>query len=339
MRSLTSGIAGGRFGDDTITLSVPGGLAGQLFAIGYAAWIASNRNLAVHIKFHPMGSNIGKPAAIGVLDSKLAKSLGLTFSEVEDVWPTSNWLRKLTSRFTAESLFRGARAAAFGLHSALREDLDREKKRFSPVVSNALSVRDIQFAAPGSTISGYPTDYRIIEESWSLISSMISQSGHPDFAHQTGKEDTVSVHWRLGDYLQNSYHGAVSWLSLGNCLKYANPNNMPVKIFTDSPEIAEQVIAGSQAFTRFHQNYEIVSGDIWSDLFEMTRSKVFVGSQSGVSFLAALALRSDNPNSETWLPDKWFLNPHAQHLFHHGPKTSNGSMFYPANLVNSAIPL
>jgi hypothetical protein len=202
-----------------------------------------------------------------------------------------------------------------------------------------LSAKQIQFAAPGSTISGYPTDYRIIEESWSLMSSMISQSGHPDFAHQTGKEDTVSVHWRLGDYLQNSYHGAVSWLSLGHCLKYANPHNMPVKVFTDSPEIAEQVIAGSQAFSRFHQNYEIVSGDIWSDLFEMTRSRVFVGSQSGVSFLAALALRSDNPNSQTWLPDKWFLNPHAQHLFHHGPKTSQGSVFYPSNLVDSPIPL
>jgi hypothetical protein len=193
-------------------------------------------------------------------------------------------------------------------------------------------------ASLGSTVSGYPTDYRIIEESWDLLSSMISSSGHPDFTSETGKEDTVAVHWRLGDYLQNNYHGAISATSLGNCLRYANTEDKQIKIFTDSPEIADNLVQNSQSFSGFRQNCEIFSGDIWSDLFEMTRSKVFVGSHSGVSFLAALALRSDNADSQTWLPDKWFLNKHAQLLFNHGPKTAKGSAFYPAQLVVSSCP-
>lgn len=322
-----------------ITLSVPGGLAGQLFAVGYAAWLSSKRNIPVHIEFHHMGSSIGTFGAVGVLNSEIAKSLGISFSVVDTSWPPEGRLIRIASRFTTDSIFRVARAATFGFYLVLRGAHSRQKSLTTPVVSYPLGANRLLNAPLDSRISGYPTDYRIIEESWDLLSRMISTSGHPNFVEDTGKEETVAIHWRLGDYVQNSYHGAVSGSSLANCLKYANVENLPVKLFTDSPDIAEQVIRDSPSFSKCLSDYEIVSGDVWSDLYGMTRSKVFIGSHSGVSFLAALALRSNNSGSMTWLPDKWFLNQHAQYLFHHGPRTADASVFYPANLVDSPIPL
>lgn len=322
----------------SLTLAVPGGLAGQLFAIGYAAWISSNRQVPVHIQFHHLGSGIGRLGAVGVLETEQARKLGISFSEVDQLWPPSSRTQHFASRFTVDSILRAARASTFGIYAALQKLHTGQGMRSSPVVSYPLTASNLLDAPLGSIISGYPTDYRIIEESWGLLSSMISSSGYPDFVQGTGKEETVAVHWRLGDYVQNKYHGTISGGSLSNCLKYANTEDLPIKIFTDSPDLVEQAISKSSLRSRLGQDYEVLSGDIWSDLFGMTRSKVFIGSHSGVSFLAALALRSDNVNSETWLPNKWFLNKHADWLFSHGPKTAQESAFYPAELVTSPIP-
>lgn len=322
----------------SLTLAVPGGLAGQLLAVGYAAWISSNRQVPVHIQFHHLGSSIGKLGAVGVLKSELAMSLGISFSEVDASWPSSNRRNAFARRFTVDHFFQKARAATFSCYQALQEAHSGQGSRSSPVVSYPISASKLLQSPLGSIIAGYPTDYRIIEESWEQLSSMISSSGHPNFTHETGKEDTVAVHWRLGDYVQNNYHGAISGSSLANCLRYANTENLPIKIFTDSPDLAERAIRDSSLSSSLCQGYEILSSDIWSDLFGMTRSKIFVGSHSGISFLAALALRSNNAGSQTWLPDKWFLNPHAEWLFRHGPRTARGSAFYPARLVTSPIP-
>ena len=337
-----------------IKFAVPGGLAGQLCAIGYAAWIATKRREPVHIQFHHLGTTIGKLGVIDVLNSELAKRIGISFSEVDARWPVKETVMerlsrrsggavfglpgKPASRFIGESILRVAQASTLGMYMALKDMQAGQKFRYSPAESPSLAARTLIHAPRGSTVSGYPTDYRIIEESWELLSAMIATSGYPDFTHGTGKEDSVAVHWRLGDYVQNKYHGAVSGSSLGNCLKYANTENLPVKVFTDSPEIAEHVIRNCLPYPSFGQSYQIISGDIWSDLFGMTRSKIFIGSQSGVSFLASLALRSNNPDSQTWLPDKWFLNHQAQLLFHQGPKTAGGSVFYPACLVTTPFP-
>ena len=320
-----------------ITLSVPGGLAGQLFAVGYAAWIASKRQVPVHIQFHHMGSPIGKLGAIGVLETDVAKDLGITFSEVDSSWPATSRLSQFTSRLTVDSLVREVKDAALGLLLKLQGTDDGLAKRFS-AAAEPLAPRALLKAALGSTLVGYPTDYRIIEESWGVLRTMISASGYPDFTQDTGKEGTVSMHWRLGDYVQNNYHGAVSARSLSNCLKYGNPDDLPIKLFTDSPDLAKHLLSVSLPLSRFRHNTEVISGDIWSDLYGMTRSKVFIGSHSGVSFMAALALRSDNSSAQTWLPDKWFLNQKAQNLFHQGPKTAEASAFYPAQLVASEFP-
>lgn len=299
-----------------LTLAVPGGVAGQLFAVGYAAWISTKRQVPVHIQFHHLGSSIGKLGVGAVLESEVAKSLGITFSVTGDNWPPTpskadDWsVSSLTSRV--------------------------RKKLFGDVIPwETISSDTLLSASSGATISGYPTDYRIIEESWEFLSKMIASSTYLDFTHNTGREDEVSIHWRLGDYVQNKYHGAVAWGSIKNCLRYANPEGMPVKVFTDSLDLAGRVIREFRGLDEF----ELVSEDIWSDLFGMTRSRVFIGSHSGVSFLAALALRSNNTSSETWLPNTWFLNRDAQQRFHMGPRTEHGSAFYPARLVTSSVPI
>jgi hypothetical protein len=221
-----------------------------------------------------------------------------------------------------------------GGHIWLQSRGTNSPSKFEVVISNSISEQKLLEVKPGATVVGYPTDYRIIEQSWEMLSAMIASSGSPDFTQGTGMEDTVAVHWRLGDYVNNEFHGAVAWRSISNCLRYANIDNKPIKLFTDSPQLAEQTIRES----REPLDCQIVSGDIWSDLYGMTRSRVFVGSQSGVSFLAALALRFNNPNVRTWLPDKWFRNPAAQYLFRMPPNTGEGSAFYPAHLVTSAVP-
>lgn len=324
-----------------INLAVPGGLAGQLFAIGYAAWIADKRKELVHIQFYDGSHPIGKLSAGGVLESDLAKQLGISYSVSEEGWPPTK-SKKLTglgphllSKLSTRRLSALAEAVMLGGHMWLQSRGTSAPSKFEAVISNSISKDTLLEAKPGTTILGFPTDYRIIEESWGMLSDMIASSGYPNFAHGTGAEDSVAVHWRLGDYVKNDFHGAVAWSSLRNCLRYANSDNKPIKLFTDSPDLAEQTIRES----RESLSYQIVSGDIWSDLYGMTRSRVFVGSHSGVSFLAALALRSNNPSAKTWLPDRWFRNPGAEYLFQMPPQTSQGSALYPAELVTSAVPL
>ena len=325
-----------------LTLVVPGGLAGQLFAVGYAAWIAKKRSERVHIIFYDIGTTISKFGVQGVLDSDVAKSLEISYSVVNDCWPppplnqsrVSKFL-SLPSRIKNRPLLEDIQAISLGVYLASTVSTSGYRPSFRYAVSDAISRETLVRAASGSIITGYPTDYRIIEESWELLASMIALSGCQDFAHDTGNEDTVAVHWRLGDYVQNAFHGAIAWNSLNNCLKYANKEEMPVRIFTDSPDLAKRTILESQGVCP----YEILSSDIWSDLFSMTRSRVFVGSNSGVSFLAALSLRSNNHLSATWLPDTWFLDQRSEYLFHLGPETAKGSAFYPARLVTSPLPL
>jgi hypothetical protein len=76
------------------------------------------------------------------------------------------------------------------------------------------------------------------------------------------------------------------------------------------------------------RDIEYVSSDIWSDLYAMTRSQTFIGSHSGVSFLAALALRMDSKTSRTWLPQRWFLDEWLDKKFVRTPITFGESLIY-----------
>lgn len=145
----------------------------------------------------------------------------------------------------------------------------------------------------------------------------------------------MAIHWRLGDYVNNEFHGAMGWSSLETCLRNAASPNLPVKIFSDSPELASRIIGNGLR----HRPHEFISNQIWEDLVGMTRSKIFIGTHSGVSVLAAMALRNENRNCRTWLPNKWFANMEAEELFFPAEKTFKNSSLYYADFVTNSIPV
>jgi hypothetical protein len=199
--------------------------------------------------------------------------------------------------------------------------------------TEVISEDQLRLAKPGEKIWGYPTDFQIVEKSWPYLSKLIS-THVSNFAKNCGQEDSVAIHWRLGDYINNDFHGAVSWTSIARCLNYANPNGFPVRIFTDSPDVAQHVLYESKIDTEI----EVFSYDIWTDLYLMTRSKIFIGTQSGVSFLAALAIQESSDFARTWFPNRWFLHEGQDKVFTRPRETFRRSMFYDVKLVGLGIP-
>ena len=322
-----------------ITLAVPGGLAGQIYAIGYACWFIKKRGLPVHIRFHDVGTDISKLSVSHLLDSKECKRLGISYSVISGEWPVPpsgtvvGFLLKILPfrKVLSSKLLSETREIVRRLWLLIKSPdlgaIDQANSR-NGIISKSTMMNAVQ----GSVISGYPSDIQIIEESWPELSSIIGDNRRSDFTSETGKEPTVAIHWRLGDYIGNSFHGAVAWESIENCLKYANVLNYKVKVFTDSPEVAKLEISRSQT-----TGIEVVCGTIWSDLFEMTRCQIFIGTNSGISFLAALALRENNSNSQTWLPSHWFLDRTAQQEFQPSHRTFGNSAIYPSKLTDKVF--
>jgi|688.fasta_scaffold78076_4 hypothetical protein len=291
-----------------ILLAVPGGLAGQIFAVGYAVILSNKYKKNVHIQFHDVGTNISKFGVEKILETRTARGLGITYSQTNRAWPVE------LNKFKSDILNRIPRSTSLAEEDSLP---------FGVITDLTLSR-----ARRGSIICGYPTDYRIIEESWPILSQMIGESGYLDFTKFTGMENSVAIHWRLGDYVGNEFHGAVTWNSLENCLLLANENGLKVRVFSDSLDLAKEIIGQRLA----NYDIELVANDIWTDLYLMTRSKVFIGTQSGISFLTALSLRHDSGSAKTWLPDKWFRNVDAESNFKRSKKTFDKSNIYYADL-------
>jgi len=305
--------------------SVPGGLAGQIFAVGYGAWISKNLRLPVHINFYDVGSEISQFGVEALVLSQTARDLCISYSQITG---NPNWASAASSPFTmwARERARNTRMWAL-LRSAYRAVPLKEgnsggrTRRGKPPV---ITLETLQSVTPGQHLVGYPTDYRVIEEAWQSVSGMIQESRLPNFAQDTGKEDSLAIHWRLGDYVNNDTHGSINWSTFEDCVVDITGEETPIKIFTDSPVLAKSLVGSSLGGRKI----SYFSGDIWSDLFEMTRSKIFIASHSGVSFLAAIALRSDNSNSETWLPDRWFLDSRLHDEFARPESTFRGSSLY-----------
>jgi len=311
---------------DKITLAVPGGLAGQIFAVCYGAWLGENRGVETHLQFHDIGTEISGFALGSLLDTQAAKDLGISYSRVSG---NLNWSSGSSSR--AVDLVRqkvgGTKAWGLGkvLVGALRGEGKSNGRRFSTKrKTGSISLETLDAVAPGTKLVGYPADYRVIEDAWSLLPELIEQSGLPNFSRETGVEDSVAVHWRLGDYFNNRTHGSITWETLERSIRHAVRADVPIKIFTDSPDLAMELVNEFNG----RRDIEYVSSDIWSDLYAMTRSQTFIGSHSGVSFLAALALRMDSKTSRTWLPQRWFLDEWLDKKFVRTPITFGESLIY-----------
>lgn len=322
-----------------VTLAVPGGLAGQIFAVGYAAWVGSNNGMGVHVRFHDMGTSISKLGVSQLFETETAKSLGLSYSNVSGGWSEAGrggLLGRPKQIIADAATGLPAVALAGRVFRAVRLELNRsDGVRFpkSTGTSYRITMEDLASARPGSVIAGYPTDYQVVEDAWPVLSAILAEAGFA-LPNSSPLTDTVAIHWRLGDYVNNLYHGAVSWASIENCLRYANPEKFPLRLFTDSPDLALEIInAGENPY-----EIELISQDIWGDLEQMMRSKTFIGTHSGVSFLAALALGHHEKGANTWLPSKWFHDPGAQASFSPPAITFGRSALYPAKLVTEGAP-
>ena len=316
-----------------LTLAVPGGLAGQIFAVGYGAWISTRLNQRVHLQFHDVGTSIAKFGVAELCETPTAKTLGITYSQVSGGWPPSMGSR-VSSKL--KSTLVGGVTQAMLRGGAL--ELERRRRgnnvNASRFIDGVITKQDLESAKPGSTVVGYPSNLQIIEDSWLELSQIITESGLPDFSSQTATEDSIAIHWRLGDYVGNHTRGAVDWASLENCVKGSCETGLPLKIFTDSPDLAKKVIGNNSRSNEI----EIISGKIWSDLQQMTRSRTFIGTNSGVSFLAALARVEDNDEARIWLPKQWLLNKEMEKLFTLPTRTYGRTFFYPVKLSTRDLP-
>lgn len=342
MRNLPNLIAGRRA---VTTLAVPGGLAGQLNALAYAAWLSENKGLKVHIRFHDAGTAISGLKIRETLETPLAKSLGITFSQTAGWNPTALRLERdgerrrslvhsVPAQWKESKPWIVARGAIRGARGELRALQGAEASLEHPTSPDEITRADLELSSPGAHLIGYPNDFSVVEEAWGLVKAMIQQSNVPDFVSSPGEDDSVSVHWRLGDYVGNPVHGAVSWGSIQNCLDYAAQGDIRIRVFTDSPKLAQAAIAANFP----DHPFEIRSGDVWTDLLQMTESRVFVGTNSGVSILSALALHFGSSDSRIWLPNRWFFASGADANFRPPTNTIKHSALYPASLVTHKLP-
>lgn len=311
---------------DSIELAVPGGLAGQLFAVCYAVWLRAEKDLRTHIQFYGLGTGISSFALGSLLDTPTAKQLGISYSKVIGnlSWTStrSNPVVELArQKYGSTKAWSNAQTAL----AMLRREGQRNGGLFAQRRHTGwISLETLRSVSPGSRLIGYPVDYRVIEEAWPTLSKMIGETDLPNFSKGTGSENSVAVHWRLGDYKDNYTHGSLSWASINEILRFDIDGDLPIRIFTDSPDLARHL---ANPFTRT-SNMEFISSDIWSDIHGMTRSHKFIGSHSGISFLSALAIRLDNNSAKTWLPDRWFLDDWLDQKFERSPQTFGGSSLY-----------
>jgi hypothetical protein len=141
-------------------------------------------------------------------------------------------------------------------------------------------------------VRGYHSDLRVIQETWQLLEKQFDKSSLRNFTIGGGGDETIAIHWRLGDYLNNPHanftHGTVSVDSIVSCLRKVSAEFeiSDVRVFSDSPDLAKsQLINYRDEF-----NFTFEFGEIWDDLFEMSRSKVFIGSHSSISTWAAISI-------------------------------------------------
>jgi len=157
------------------------------------------------------------------------------------------------------------------------------------------------------SVDGYHADMRVIKDSWPYLRELVKDSKAKNFIEEAGTLNCLSVHWRLGDYLTtsaNQTHGIVDALSLYRVIESVSTHHSvdEIKIFTDSPTVASQMISH---FT-FTVKAEVISSDIWSDLVAMSKSRFFIGSHSSISIFAALAILDKNPHNYVYFPEEWF---------------------------------
>jgi len=284
-----------------ITIYSTGGLGAQLGALSYAIWLQEHFERPIKIQFHEKGLTyypiVIKELLFGVRYEIIESNTML--NSIEQNLPHKYSILKLISYFQVPLRFFKKFVIWFLMKSRII------------ISSEHLSIASLrQIRRQTKIVRGYHSDLRVIGDAWELLTRQFPKSSVKNFMIGGGTAETIAIHWRLGDYLTNPHanftHGTISTDSIVACLRMVSRHFKvsDVRVFSDSPELAKSQLL--DYCDEFNFNFEI--GDIWMDLFEMSRSKFFIGSHSSISTWAAMSIARTNPRAEVYLPNKWFKN-------------------------------
>ena len=280
-----------------VKLHAWGGLAAQLSSLAYALWILENHDRPVLIAFHTGGTS-HRSFAIEPL-VRVAReewALPLNFEIIDD------WSDAPSS---ASGIRQLGRLPELGRR---RMQLVRSRLSSKTIHRPIIMRSDLTDLLRSQTeIIGYPLDWTIATQMADAIGDLLASTTLPNFLRGAGEDGFIAVHWRLGDYLDHpdarATHGIVPPESLMQAVdtKFSDAS-LSVVVYTDSPQRALELFSQ----TPCTRPMEFRSGDIWNDLFDMSRTSNFLGSHSAVSFWVATAIRQANPEASVFLPDRWF---------------------------------
>ena len=273
-------------------MNVAGGLAAQFLGLAYALFVSrgTQGRARVVIRFQD-GSSFNRGWHLGEITE--ADALRKSNIQFEITRKKTARPRVLISRFAPGLMKRVHRV--------------RRNESF-PTVVTMEELQSVLSAPPpvlNPRADSYLADYRIVESVWPQLGEVMGAISTPhNFVRSAGTEDSISIHWRLGDYLSSDFHGHVRLEAILPCISEARLHNpdLRVRFFSDSPDLVKAALAVLPL-----ENYEVVdSPNIWLALTEMSRSCWFVGTNSGISLLAALAIHhSGRHQTRIFLPSQW----------------------------------
>lgn len=266
----------------SITIQVFGGLAGQLSGLAYAIFIHDYFGARVKLVFYSGGTSERPLVVKPLLETPTIASRAITYGTLS----SKDQRISLSKNFSVPTL----EFLMSGLWPVSQRSLQ-------------ISLEDLyELRGQKHRIVGYLSDFRIVENVVGDIHAAIDQAELPNFLKSRPGDQSVAVHWRLGDYVGNDFHGVISATALLSGLDEVCPDwrSRTVKIFTDSPTLAKKGLAKSSS------SFQFPSGSIWEHLEEMTRSSYFLGSHSGISQWAAIGMLRHPVGRQILLPRSWF---------------------------------
>ena len=274
-----------------------GGLGAQLLAIAYCIWLKKNKNKKTIIQFAEQGVSYRAFVVADLLtdiDYRVVKS-GNQFETNSSALETDSGTSIVSRSNQLRSRFRKLIKSGLQLTHVL-------------IYNPNLSLEEIEKTKAWTRlIDGYHADLRILREVWPDLSRLIMQQRPLNFISNAGSKNSLSVHWRMGDYMDseaNLTHGVISASEMISQIQRV-VNEYPIEnilIFSDSLTMAKSYLDELD----FGLNITFVQGDIWSDMIQMAESRFFIGSHSSISILVTFALIERFPEAVVYLPDQWF---------------------------------
>jgi hypothetical protein len=136
----------------------------------------------------------------------------------------------------------------------------------------------------------------------SIVHSIIDQvSSHKElrFDKLKSKQDTLGIHYRLGDLLNLDNKTYVHPDTLGKFIvnNVKNYHQKDISVYSDDIAVAKDYLG-----RYLPQNVQFIDKDIWDTLTELTNQDLFIGTNSKISLWVALFRKSQDPNSYVALP-------------------------------------